>query len=124
MCLNASMQKPKNVVPISAGHADFDSEHFSISVGSIPFRFRMGPNGRSTMIDPASLIDFPGSNFWKKLAKSGQGSDQCPDRGNHRARRMKMKMFTIENQTNNITPHTTIQDAEAVANAERFHNEA
>ena len=35
-----------------------------------------------------------------------------------------MKTFTIENETNNITLHTTIQDAEAVANAECFRNEA
>jgi hypothetical protein len=35
-----------------------------------------------------------------------------------------MKVFTIENQTNNITVHATIHDAEAVANAERFRNEA
>jgi Protein of unknown function (DUF3489) len=35
-----------------------------------------------------------------------------------------MKTFTIENETNNITLHMTIQDAEAVANAERFRNEA
>ena len=35
-----------------------------------------------------------------------------------------MKTFTIENETNNITIHTTAQEAEAVANAERFRNEA
>jgi hypothetical protein len=35
-----------------------------------------------------------------------------------------MKIFTIENETNNITVHATTQDAEAVANAERFRNEA
>jgi hypothetical protein len=35
-----------------------------------------------------------------------------------------MKIFTIENETNYITVHGTIQDAEAVANAERFRNEA
>src|ERR1700688_4834504 len=39
-------------------------------------------------------------------------------------RRFKMKSFTIENETNNITIHATVQDAEAVANAERFRNEA
>ena len=39
-------------------------------------------------------------------------------------RRFKMKIFTIENETNNITIHTTVQDAEAVLNAERFRNEA
>jgi hypothetical protein len=66
------MRKPKNVVPISADHADFDPEHLTISVGSIPLRFRMGPNGRSTMIGPARLIDFPGADVWKKLAKSAQ----------------------------------------------------
>jgi hypothetical protein len=35
-----------------------------------------------------------------------------------------MKIFTIENETNNITVHATTQDAEAVANAERFRNES
>ena len=35
-----------------------------------------------------------------------------------------MKVFTIENETNNITLHATIQDAEAVANTEQFRNEA
>jgi hypothetical protein len=35
-----------------------------------------------------------------------------------------MKTFTIENETNNIAIHATIQDAEAVANAERFRTEA
>ena len=35
-----------------------------------------------------------------------------------------MKTFTIENETNNITIHATIQEAEAVANAERFLTEA
>jgi hypothetical protein len=39
-------------------------------------------------------------------------------------RRFKMKAFTIENETNNITIHTTAQEAEAKANAERFRNEA
>jgi Protein of unknown function (DUF3489) len=35
-----------------------------------------------------------------------------------------MKVFTIENETNNITVHATTQEAEAVANAERFRNES
>ena len=35
-----------------------------------------------------------------------------------------MKTFTIENETNNITIHATIQDAEAVVNAECFRTEA
>jgi hypothetical protein len=35
-----------------------------------------------------------------------------------------MKIFTIENETNEITVHATIQDAEAVANAETFRNES
>jgi hypothetical protein len=70
------MQKPKNVTPISTGHAKSDPEGFTISVGSIPFRFRLGPNGRSTMIGPARLIDFPGADVRKRLAKSAQGSDE------------------------------------------------
>src|ERR1035441_3007041 len=41
-----------------------------------------------------------------------------------RVRRLKMNTFTIESETNNIAIHTTIQDAEAVANAERFRTEA
>src|SRR5882762_4606740 len=39
-------------------------------------------------------------------------------------RRFKMKTFTIENETNNITIHTTIQEAEALANVEIFRNES
>jgi hypothetical protein len=39
-------------------------------------------------------------------------------------RRFRMKTFTIDNEVNNITTHSTIQDAEAVTNAERFRNEA
>src|SRR5580693_2416258 len=35
-----------------------------------------------------------------------------------------MKIFTIENDSNNITIHATVQEAEAVANADRFRNEA
>src|SRR5579862_4818152 len=35
-----------------------------------------------------------------------------------------MKIFTIENDRNNITLHGSIQEAEAVPNAERFRNEA
>jgi hypothetical protein len=35
-----------------------------------------------------------------------------------------MKTFTIENETNNITVHTSVQEAEAVANAEQFSDEA
>src|SRR5436305_1871368 len=105
------MQKPKNVVPILADHAHFDSQHFTISVGSIPFRYRMGPNGQWNMVGPARLIDFPGADVRKKLAESAQGSDECRDGGNRRTRRSKMKTFTIENETNRITVHTTIQEA-------------
>ena len=35
-----------------------------------------------------------------------------------------MKNFTIENETNNITVHGSAKEAEAVANSERFSNEA
>jgi hypothetical protein len=35
-----------------------------------------------------------------------------------------MKIFTIENDRNNITLLGSIQEAEAVTNAERFRNEA
>jgi hypothetical protein len=118
------MQKPSNVVPISVGYAGLDPEHFTISVGSIPFRFRMGPDGRSTPIGPARLIDFPGTHGRKALAKSAPGSDECPDRGGRRVRRTQMKTFTIDNETSNITLHRTVQEAEVVPNAECFHNEA
>jgi hypothetical protein len=35
-----------------------------------------------------------------------------------------MITFTIENESNNITAHTTAQEAEALLNADRFRNEA
>ncbi len=35
-----------------------------------------------------------------------------------------MKTFTIEKETNHITLHATVQDAEAVANAECFSSDA
>src|SRR5580658_2822135 len=35
-----------------------------------------------------------------------------------------MKNFTIENETNNITIHSSAKEAEAVPNSERFGNEA
>jgi hypothetical protein len=35
-----------------------------------------------------------------------------------------MKNFTIENETNNITVHGSVKEAEAVADAERFGTEA
>ena len=35
-----------------------------------------------------------------------------------------MKIFTIENETSNITLHARVQDAEAAGNAERFRDEA
>src|SRR5277367_6482723 len=46
------------------------------------------------------------------------------DRGNHRARRLKMKNFTIESETNNIMIHGSAKEADAVPNTERFSNEA
>src|ERR1019366_9122093 len=38
--------------------------------------------------------------------------------------RLKMKNFTIENETNNITVHGSAKEADAVPNSERFSNEA
>jgi Protein of unknown function (DUF3489) len=35
-----------------------------------------------------------------------------------------MKIFTLENETNNITLHATVQDAEAMANGDTFRSEA
>src|SRR5947209_10945516 len=37
--------------------------------------------------------------------------------------RQTMNIFTIENETNNITLYATNQEAEAVLNAERFRNQ-
>src|SRR5271166_6015009 len=51
-------------------------------------------------------------------------SDEYDHRCRARQGKRKMKIFTIENDSNNITLHSTIQDAEAVANAERFRSEA
>jgi hypothetical protein len=39
-------------------------------------------------------------------------------------RRLKMKTFTIDDETNNITLHTTTQNFEAVTNGARFRNES
>jgi hypothetical protein len=67
----------------------------------------------------------PGADFLhNSLACVPDRSDQCRDRGNHRARRLKMKNFTIENETNNITIHGSVKEAEAVPNSERFGTEA
>src|SRR5277367_4673417 len=35
-----------------------------------------------------------------------------------------MKTFTIENNTNNITAHASVKEAETVANSDRFASEA
>jgi len=118
------MTKPKSVVPISQGLAESDPGDFTISVGNVPFRFMISLDGEPAMVGPAKLIDFPGADACKKLAKSGEESDECPDRGNHRAGRTKMKAFTIDTGTNNITVHTTIQAAEARPNAQSIRNEA
>src|SRR6202050_3088261 len=58
------------------------------------------------------------------LACCSDKSDQCADRGRRRARRSKMKNFTIDNETNNITVHGSVKEAEALPNSERFGNEA
>jgi hypothetical protein len=55
----------------------------------------------------------------------GRGkSDQCADRGRCRVRRLKMKHFTIENETNNIMIHGSAKEAEALRNSERVSSEA
>src|ERR1039457_5648131 len=45
-------------------------------------------------------------------------------RRRRRERTITMLTFTIENESDNITAHSTAQEAEAVPNAERFRNEA
>jgi len=76
------------------------------------------------MVGPARLIDFPAADFRKQLAKPVQGSDECPDRGGCRAGRTKVKTFTIENETNNITSHASAREAEATPGSDRFGTEA
>src|SRR6185437_2950395 len=51
-------------------------------------------------------------------------SDECDHRGRSPARRSKMKNFTIENETNNITVYGSAKEADAVPNSERFTSEA
>ncbi len=58
------------------------------------------------------------------LALCSDLSDECPDRGGRRGRRTRVKTFTIENETNNITIHTSAKEADAVPDSERFGNEA
>jgi hypothetical protein len=58
------------------------------------------------------------------LACGRSKSDQCADRGRRRTTRLKMKNFTIENETNNIIIHGSAKEAEAFPNSERFGNEA
>jgi hypothetical protein len=41
-----------------------------------------------------------------------------------RARRSEMKVFTIETETNNITIHASVKEADAVPNSQRFGTEA
>ena len=40
------------------------------------------------------------------------------------AREQQVKVFTIQNETNNIAIHTTVQEASGLANATRFRSEA
>jgi hypothetical protein len=49
--------------------------------------------------------------------------NECVDRSKRRDRRMKMKTFTIDAE-NNITIHASVKEAEAIADSERFSNEA
>jgi cell division septation protein DedD len=58
------------------------------------------------------------------LACVRQQSDECDRAGRAGQRRTQMKIFMIENETDNITVYSLAKDAEAVKNAERFRNEA
>jgi hypothetical protein len=117
------MSKRKDIVPISAGPPMPDSQEVTISVGNSHLRLRFGPNGKSTVIGPARLIDFPGADC-RTLARAAQASDECPDRGGRRARRTGMKIFTIDNETHNITMHAAAKEAGAVPDSVRFGSEA
>jgi hypothetical protein len=76
-------------------------------------------------LQPGIATCSPGADFLHySLACVPDLSDQCRDRGNHRARRLKVKNFTIENETNNITVHGSVKEAEAVPGSERFSTEA
>jgi hypothetical protein len=117
------MSKRKDIVPISAGPPMPDPQEVTISVGNSHLRLRLGPNGKSTVIGPARLIDFPGADC-RTLARAAQESDECPDRGGRRARRTGMKIFTIDNETHNITMHAAAKEAGAVPDSVPFGSEA
>jgi hypothetical protein len=51
------------------------------------------------------------------------GSDECPDAEAIRVRTLRMKTFTIENGTNDITVYASAIEAEATANCERLTSE-
>src|ERR1700730_15709036 len=54
------------------------------------------------------------------LASVPKRSDECDHRGSIRERNKTMKTFTIETETNNITLHATLEDAQAVLDSEQF----
>jgi len=118
------MSKRKDIVPISAGPPKSDPSDLTISVGDSHLRLRFGPDGKSIMIGPARLIDFPAADF-RKLAKAARESDECPDRGGTpRQEKTGMKIFAIDNETHNITMHASAKEAGAVPESERFGTEA
>jgi hypothetical protein len=57
------------------------------------------------------------------LACVAKRSDECDPRGHYRARRSKMKTFTIDAE-NNITTHASSEGAEAAAGTEHFSSAA
>jgi hypothetical protein len=118
------MYKPKNVVPIAATDpAASDPGHVTISIGNTHLRFLADPNIGSTPIGPATLLAFPRADGSQELAIEGQVSDECPDRGRRRVRRISMKAFAIDNETNTITVHASMKEAETVPQAVHFISE-
>jgi hypothetical protein len=77
---------------------------------------------------PSRAKATPSDKFLKTmqipLACVRQQSDECDHRGRSPARRLKMKNFTIENETNNITVYGSAKEAELVPDSERFTSEA
>jgi hypothetical protein len=76
-------------------------------------------------LDGTIAAYLPAADFLKNpLACVSDLINECPDRSGRCARRSKVKTFTIENETNNITLHGSAKEAESVSNSERFNSEA
>src|SRR3954447_13640834 len=77
-------------------------------------------NSLATHKRPFSAWNVPHNS----LACVRDPSDECGHRGHCRERIETMKIFTIDRETKNITLHASVQEAEAIPNAESFRTEA